>query len=177
MRKALLGLATLLIASSAAQAEMHEIKMLNRNDAGSMIYEPDFIQIAPGDTVKFIAASNGHNAATVDGMLPDGFAGFKGKINEEIEVTLDREGFYGIKCSPHFGMGMVMVIRVGDASMTDAFENADVPARARKRFDEILARATGTIADNGSLIGRPRQLPPTEIAGEVAPAPSGQMQA
>ncbi|MBD9649789.1 pseudoazurin [Ensifer sp. ENS09] len=140
MRALFLGLSLFLTAFQFAQAEMHEVKMLNRNASGPMVYEPDFLQVAPGDTVKFIAATSGHNAATVDGMVPEGTAGFKGGINEEIEVTLDAEGFYGIKCSPHFAMGMVMVIRVGDAKVDARFAAAKVPARARKRFDEILAR-------------------------------------
>jgi len=140
MRALLLGLSLFLTAFQFAQAEMHEVKMLNRNASGPMVYEPDFLQVAPGDTVKFIAATSGHNAATVDGMVPEGTAGFKGGINEEIEVTLDAEGFYGIKCSPHFAMGMVMVIRVGDAKVDAGFAATKVPARARKRFDEILAR-------------------------------------
>ena len=140
MRTAFPGLAILLAGSLTAQAEMHEVKMLNRNASGSMVYEPDFVQIAAGDTVKFIAATSGHNAATIDGMVPDGHPGFKGKINEEIEVKLDQEGFYGVKCSPHIGMGMVMVIRVGAAAPPETFSTADVPPRARKRFDEILAR-------------------------------------
>lgn len=140
MRALFLGLSLFLTAFQFAQAELHEVKMLNRNASAPMVYEPDFLQIAPGDTVKFIAAASGHNAATVDGMVPEGTAGFKGGINEEIEVTLDAEGFYGIKCSPHFAMGMVMVIRVGDAKVDAGFAAAKVPARARKRFDEILAR-------------------------------------
>lgn len=140
MRTLFLSVVLALGFSSPASAEMHEVKMLNRNETGPMVYAPDFLKIAPGDTVKFIAATSGHNAVTIDGMVPDGYRGFKGKINEEIEVKLDQEGFYGIKCSPHVGMGMVMVIRVGDAPVTDSFHGADIPARARQRFEKILAR-------------------------------------
>lgn len=124
-----------------ASAEMHEVKMLNRGAAGPMVYEPDFLAIAPGDKVKFLNASAGHNAATIDGMVPDGYPGFKGKLNEEIEVTLDQPGFFGIKCSPHVGMGMVMVIKVGDAELPANFTQSEIPTRARKRFEEILTRA------------------------------------
>jgi len=140
MRSFLLGMTIILAAASGAQAEMHEVRMLNRGASGPMVYEPDFLQIAPGDTVKFLATASGHNAATIEGMVPAGHSGFKGGINEEIEVTLDREGFYGIKCSPHIGMGMVMVVRVGDAPLPEEFPVADVPARAGKRFGEILSR-------------------------------------
>lgn len=129
-----------LVVCAPAFAEMHEVKMLNRNATGPMVYEPDFLQIAPGDTVKFIKTTSGHNAATVEGMVPEGYEGFLGKINEEIEVTLDKQGFYGIKCSPHYGMGMVMVIRVGDSDLPASFPADDVPARAKKRFVEILER-------------------------------------
>jgi len=141
MRSQILVLFLSLAASSPAFAEMHEVKMLNRGAAGPMVYEPDFVHAKPGDAVKFLNGSKGHNAVTVEGMLPDGSPGFKGNLNEEIEVKLDQEGFYGIKCSPHYAMGMVMVIRVGDTALPESFVKAEVPAKARKRFNEILARA------------------------------------
>lgn len=141
MRKLLLGLALSVVTLASAHAEMHEVKMLNRGAAGPMVYEPDFLEIAPGDTVKFLNASAGHNAVTMDGMVPEGHEGFKGKLNEEIEVTLDENGFYGIKCSPHVAMGMVMVIKVGESALPRSFMEAEMPARARKRFEEILGRA------------------------------------
>lgn len=129
----------LLCLAAPAMAEMHEVRMLNRNDTGPMAYEPDHLSIAPGDTVKFLATSKGHNAASIDGMLPEGAQPFKGQINEEIKVTFDSPGRYGVKCSPHFAMGMVMLIDVGEASSPAL--PADLPPRAEKRFGEILARA------------------------------------
>ena len=115
--------------------------MLNRGEHGPMVYEPDFLAIAPGDTVKFVAAQSGHNAASIDGMAPAGFAGFKGNINQEIEVTLTEPGVYGVKCSPHYAMGMVMLIAVGDAHPADAAIPETVPKRAKARFAEIVARS------------------------------------
>src|SRR3546814_3672308 len=53
----------LLILPTAALAETYEVKMLNRNMTGPMVYEPDHLSIAPGDTVKFLATDKGHNAA------------------------------------------------------------------------------------------------------------------
>ena len=123
-----------------ALAEVHEVKMLNRNNTGPMPFEPDYLVIQPGDTVKFVAADPGHNAATIAGMMPDGGEKFIGKINEEIEVTLDAEGIWGIKCSPHYTMGMVMLIQVGDTPATEAELPDDLPAAARERIVEILAR-------------------------------------
>ena len=126
--------------AAPASAESFRVEMRNRGEKGSMVFEPDFLVIKPGDSVKFIATHKSHNAASIDGMVPEGYAGFKGKINEEIEVTFDQPGFYGIKCSPHFGMGMVMLVKVGEAELTEAIRTFEVPARARPRFDAIFAR-------------------------------------
>jgi pseudoazurin len=126
--------------AAPAVAESFRVEMRNRGEHGSMVFEPDFLAIEPGDSVKFIATHKSHNAASIDGMVPESYAGFKGKINEEIEVTFDQPGFYGIKCSPHFGMGMVMLVKVGEAELTDSIRTLEVPARARPRFDAIFAR-------------------------------------
>jgi plastocyanin len=48
-----------------------------------MVFEPAFIQVTPGDHIRFLASDKGHNAGVNEGMLPDGAAGCKGKINEE----------------------------------------------------------------------------------------------
>ena len=114
--------------------------MLNRNNSGPMPFEPDYLVIRPGDSVKFIAVSPGHNAATIDGMIPGNGEKFVGRINEEIEVTLTEEGIWGIKCSPHYTMGMVMLIQVGDTPATEADLSKDLPPAARERMLQILAR-------------------------------------
>ena len=137
----LLAFMAVLTLPAPAFAETYEVKMLNRNATGAMVYEPDYLKVAPGDRVKFVAAKKGHNAASIDGMLPAGAQPFKGQINEEIEVTLTEPGVYGVKCSPHFAMGMVMLIVVGQNDARIAELPGDLPRRARQRFEEILERA------------------------------------
>lgn len=128
-----------LLLCSQAMAEVHEVKMLNRGEAGSMVYEPDFLRVAPGDTVKFIATHSTHNAATIPGLLPEGAVAFKGKINEQIEVQLDTPGVYGIQCIPHLAMGMVMLIQVGEPTAAPVIPAA-LPQRASERLNAIVAR-------------------------------------
>ncbi len=133
-------LATGLVAASllagAAFAETFEVRMLNKGSDGErMVFEPSFVQIAPGDTVKFIATDKGHNAETVKDLIPDAAEGFVGKINEEIEVTLETEGFYGVMCKPHFAMGMVMTIAVGDGAPPADFLEIRLPKNAKNRFE------------------------------------------
>lgn len=122
-----------------AWAETHAIEMYSRKNRGPMIYEPDFLKIAPGDMVRFISMQSGHNAATIDGMIPEGAAPFKSQINADFTATLTVPGTYGVKCSPHFAMGMVRLIQVGESAETTLPDN--LPRRAKTRFDAILATA------------------------------------
>lgn len=134
------GLALSVALTGAAVAEDFEVKMLNRGEAGSMIFKPAFLQIAAGDTVKFIAEDRGHNAESIVEMMPEGAEPFEGKINEEIEVTFDVDGLYGVRCKPHYAMGMVMTIAVGDAvQMPDDYLEGRIPRGAMKRFEEQLS--------------------------------------
>ncbi|PWR03361.1 pseudoazurin [Meridianimarinicoccus roseus] len=133
------GLALAVLMGGAAFAETFEVKMLNMGaDGERMVFEPAFVQAVPGDTIKFIAADKGHNAETVGDMIPGGAEGFKGKINEEIVVTLDTEGVYAVACKPHYAMGMVMTIAVGNVEVPDGFLEGRVPKKAKARFEEQL---------------------------------------
>lgn len=140
IRYAIALLATLFC--TAALAEVHEVKMLNRGASGAMVYEPDYLAIAPGDTVKFIATQPSHNAASLPGLLPEGAEPFKGRINEEVEVKFDVPGFYGIQCIPHLAMGMVMLIKVGEAPVGAVQIPETLPARAKQRFGRIVERVS-----------------------------------
>lgn len=125
--------------SGAAFAETHEVQMFNKGEAGKMIFEPAFLQIASGDTVVFVPTNKSHNAESIKGMMPEGAESFKGKINKEVEATFDVEGVYGIMCKPHYAMGMVMTIEVGDAEGTpEGFLEGRIPKKAKARFEEQL---------------------------------------
>ena len=83
-----------------------------------MVYEPDFLRLAPGDSVRFIPTQNGHNAASMDGLLPPGASAFKSQLNQPVEQSFEVPGFYAIQCSPHVAMDMVMLIQVGTPAET-----------------------------------------------------------
>ncbi|MHC5656245.1 pseudoazurin [Stappia sp. ICDLI1TA098] len=134
----LLALAMIMNVSTAS-AETYEVRMLSRGASGPMVYEPAMLALTPGDSVRFIAAQRGHNAASIPEMLPAGAKPFIGKIDEEITIRLDAPGIYGIKCSPHYAMGMVMLITVGDVEARAQDIPQDLPRRARTRFEAILA--------------------------------------
>jgi len=130
-----------LLAAGSIQAAEHEVHMLNKGAAGVMVFEPSFIQAAPGDTVRFIPTDKTHNAETIKGMLPDGATPFKGKVNEEVVITLDKEGVYGVKCTPHYGMGMVALVVVGEPVNLEAAQTVKQPGKAKAVFAELFGQA------------------------------------
>jgi len=129
--------AALGVAGGASAAEV-EVKMLNKGADGVMVFEPALVKINPGDTVKFIAADKGHNAEIIDTMMPEGGKSFVGKINEEIAVTFDKPGVYGYKCKPHYGMGMVGLVVVGDADNVEKAKAATHPGKAKQIFSNLF---------------------------------------
>ncbi|MEH2614434.1 pseudoazurin [Bradyrhizobium sp. AZCC 1693] len=140
--------AALVLAGAARAAEV-EIKLLNKGTDGAvMVFEPAFVKIAPGDTVKFLSTDKGHNAESIKGMLPEGAAPFVGKNNEDIAVKFEQEGVYGIKCLPHYGMGMVALIAVGKPGNVDQAKAIPQVGKAKqvfaKLFDQFEASKTAS---------------------------------
>ena len=143
MRKvmSLAAFALLMSASMTLAAEV-EVKMLNKGAEGLMVFEPALVKIEPGDTVKFLAANKGHNVETIKGMLPDGAAPFAGKINEEVSVKFDKPGVYGIKCMPHYAMGMVALVVVGKPDNLDSAKAVPQTGKAKQVFATLFERLT-----------------------------------
>lgn len=137
----------ILVGSIAAQAEVHEVKMLSNLKGQSMVFEPPVIKIKPGDSVKWIATNPGHNTASIDEMLPGGAKSWNGGLNEELVIKFDKEGVYGYKCTPHYILGMVGFVVVGDGSSNfdvvskKALEIQENFAVNKTRLSEYLERA------------------------------------
>jgi pseudoazurin len=127
--------------SSGAGAAEHEIQMLNKGEKGSMVFRPAFVRAAAGDTIRFVPTDKSHSAETIKGMIPDGAAEFKGKMNEEVTVTLDKEGVYGVKCAPHYGMGMVALIVVGQPANLDQAKAVKQTGKAKAVFADLFEEA------------------------------------
>ncbi len=124
-------------------AEEFVVNMLNRGDAGAMVFEPGFVQAQVGDTVRFVPVDAGHNAETIDGFVPEGVEPSIGAIGEELVLELTEEGLYGIRCKPHFGLGMVALIQAGDPVNIDAVADVRIPRKAMERFQPWLDEAAG----------------------------------
>ena len=127
--------AGLTFAAATAQADEIVVKMLNRGDAGTMVFEPGFVKAQVGDTIRFVPVDKGHNAETIKGFLPDGATPLAGKASQEVTLTLTKEGLYGIRCKPHYGLGMVALIEAGAPVNLDAVKAIHEPKKAAKKFD------------------------------------------
>ncbi|RUW27014.1 MULTISPECIES: pseudoazurin [unclassified Mesorhizobium] len=132
----------LLSVVAPVNAAEHVVQMLNKGEKGSMVFQPAFVRAAPGDTVKFVPTDKSHNAESIKDMIPDGAEPFKSKPSEEVTVTLTKEGVYGVKCAPHYGMGMVALIVVGKPVNLDAAQAVKQVGKAKPVFAELFAEAT-----------------------------------
>ncbi|MBI1291449.1 pseudoazurin [bacterium] len=129
--------AAVAMAANANAAE-HTIEMLNKGEKGAMVFQPDFVKAEIGDTIRFVPTDKGHNAESIKGMLPVGFEPFKGKFGKEVILTVDRQGIYGVKCTPHYAMGMVALIEVGEGGSAQQAAAVKHPGKAGKTFAELF---------------------------------------
>lgn len=138
----LAGTAALVALASPAAAADYVVKMLNKGKAGMMVFEPALVKVKPGDTVTFVPTDKSHNAESITGMIPAGAAPFKGKINQQIKVTFTNAGVYGYKCLPHYALGMVGVVVVGNSSTNlAAAQKVSHPGKAKPVFAGLLNQA------------------------------------
>lgn len=133
------GMVLAMVVASPAAAKDVQVRMLNNGARGAMVFEPALVKIAPGDTVSFVAVDKGHNAEIIPTMIPAGATPFKGKMNQSFTVKFSKPGIYGYKCSPHYGMGMVGAVIVGNPAANAAqAKAASHPGKARQTFASIL---------------------------------------
>lgn len=133
------SLAAMLMAP-AAFAENFDVMMLNKGTDGAMVFEPAFVKAAVGDTITFLAIDKGHNIESIKGMLPDGIEPFKSKMSEDFSLELTTEGIIGIKCTPHYAMGMVALIQVGAPVNLAAVTAVDIKGKAKARLEPLFAQ-------------------------------------
>jgi pseudoazurin len=135
-----LGFALACVAAPALAANV-DVQMLNKGDDGAYVFEPDLVKVAVGDTVTFEPTDKGHNVDAVAGVIPDGATPFKSALSQPFTETFTVPGVYVVKCDPHYGLGMVAVVVVGDdLSNLDAVKAAKNPAKAQQRLDAIFAQ-------------------------------------
>lgn len=135
----IVGAALAVALAGPAAAKDVKVKMLNQGNGRTMVFSPELVRIAPGDTVTFVATDKGHNAEIISTMQPAGAVPFKGKMNQNLTVKFTKPGTYGYKCLPHYGMGMVGAVIVGNGAANAAqAKAASHPGKAKQVFANLL---------------------------------------
>lgn len=131
-------------AAPAPAARTIIVQMKDMGAEGAMVFEPGFVKANVGDTIRFIPTNPTHNAETIASMLPAGVAPSSGTMGKEFDLKLTAPGLYGIKCKPHYAMGMVALIQAGKGPSPNlaAVKAVSLPPFAKKRMAAYLAKAS-----------------------------------
>lgn len=135
--------ALVLSAAAPVAAKTITVQMKDAGAEGAMVFEPSFIKAMPGDVVRFVPTNPAHNAETMANMLPAGVAVTKGGMGKQFDLTVTAPGVYGVKCMPHYSMGMVALVQVGNGPSANlaAAKAVKMPPIALKRMTTYLAKA------------------------------------
>ena len=126
-----------------AFAAEYEVAMRNSGADGFMVFEPGFLKIDKGDTVKFVPVDTGHNSASY--YTPEGGTTWNGALNGSVSATFNEEGVYIYQCTPHIVAGMAGVIQVGEAANLEEAKKAGEKLKAtmaaeKQRIDKYLSQ-------------------------------------
>ncbi|UVO49285.1 pseudoazurin [Sphingomonas sp. SUN019] len=129
--------------AAPAMAKDVVVQMKNQGAGGAMVFEPAFVKADVGDTIRFVPTDKSHNAETIPNMLPTGVAPTVGGMNKEFVLSVTKPGVYGIKCKPHYSMGMIALVQVGKGPSANlgAARAVKLPPFAAKRMTPMLAQA------------------------------------
>ncbi len=154
MTRRLLLAALLLLPTGHALGEEHTIQAISQRGYESMLFEPDFLRIEPGDTITFAVDDLDHQPQSA--FVPAGAAPWQAEQGASITVELTQEGVYVFDCAFHNVMGMAGVIVVGEP--VNLAEAREFFARYRdetvfidkERLDHIWAPDDGLLAGEGA---------------------------
>jgi len=134
-----LGILFFILFKTSIIAKEITVDMLNKREDGQrMVYSQDIVNIAIGDTVKWLPKDGGHNVEFVAG--PDNFKlPQKSIINREVVIKFEIPGIYLYVCSPHSIMGMIGLVVVGDdVSNKEEIASYDIGGKGSRKLKALL---------------------------------------
>ena len=134
-----------LLNACSAWAANHLVEMLDIDGQQTMIYQPEFLKIQPGDSVTFKPSHRTHYVRAIS--VPPGATKFVSKEDEEYTVTLTEPGVYFYVCPPHLMTAMIGAIQVGegDAVRQQGPVAAQAARNLRNRMHANTQRADALI--------------------------------
>ena len=99
--------------TSSSAAEFN-VRMLNKLNGQTMVFDPLIIQVDINDTILWTANNKGHNVEFIKKGIPEGVGKFKSKVGKDISYTFTIPGVYAYQCTPHKTLGMIGYIVVNN---------------------------------------------------------------
>lgn len=124
------------------EIDMHRLSAADRSDAEGFV--PQLVSAEVGDVLRFVPSSDGHVAASIETMLPEGASGWEGEAGESVSYVIPQPGIYGFQCVEHYAAGMVGIVIVEGEGMTDNLEaarSAGHPGLGNPAFFELFEKA------------------------------------
>ena len=99
--------------TSSSAAEFN-VRMLNKLNGQTMVFDPLIIQVDINDTIFWTANNKGHNVEFIKKGIPEGVGKFKSKVGKDTSYTFTIPGVYAYQCTPHKTLGMIGYIVVNN---------------------------------------------------------------
>tara|TARA_B100001059_G_scaffold203220_1_gene211697 strand:+ start:1546 stop:1989 length:444 start_codon:yes stop_codon:yes gene_type:complete len=99
--------------TSSSAAEFN-VRMLNKLNGQTMVFDPLIIQVDINDTILWTANNKGHNVEFIKKGIPEGVGKFKSKVGKDTSYTFTIPGVYAYQCTPHKTLGMIGYIVVNN---------------------------------------------------------------
>jgi pseudoazurin len=134
--------AGILVVSANVNAEEHVIK------AAVTKYIPMVVYAKPGDTITWTNMA-GHDTASLNGMIPEGAEAWHSTMGENYSITVEKEGAYIYKCTPHVSLGMLGAIVVNNADNLEAIkESVDGSGEPKGMVNRTIRNLEKSLAEN-----------------------------
>ena len=131
--------------SFSSLAEVVTVKMLNKLDDRSMVFDSEIVRVNSGDTVFWESTDPGHNVQFISkNGVPEGEEKFKSKVGKDAEYTFTTPGIYAYWCVPHKTMGMIgFVIVDNDLSNLDSIKKVKFIGKSKKIAAKLIEEIEG----------------------------------
>ena len=131
--------------SFSSLAEVVTVKMLNKLDDRSMVFDSEIVRVNSGDTVFWESTDPGHNVQFISkNGVPEGVEKFKSKVGKDAEYTFTTPGIYAYWCVPHKTMGMIGFVIVGeDISNLETIKKVKFLGKSKKIAKGLIEQIEG----------------------------------
>jgi pseudoazurin len=114
------------------------MEMLNKGSESATTLASALVRMAAGDSVHFIATDKGLKIDSIGGLIPQNAKSTNRKMSESMVVSFYKPGVYGIRCTPHYGMGMIAQVVVGASTKEDIVKTINHPSQVKDRLTKLF---------------------------------------